>query len=234
MTDITEHKQAKEALQASEAKFRNLVESINEVIYEIDKRGQITYISPAIEFIGGYKPQEIIGRPFSNFIHQEDQSRFIERFPKILSGHLKSNGYRFVAKSGKIHWVRASSILVYEEDSVIGIRGVLVDITESKQLQMQLQQLQKMESIGMMAGGIAHDFNNLLYIILGNISIVEDDLLQNDHKAIRNLKQAEKACLGAKELTKTLITFSRGGAPFKVTASIDELVKDAVISAFIQ
>lgn len=232
ITDITERKQTQEALQESETKFRNLVESINEVIYEIDKRGQITYISPAIESIVGYKPQELIGRPFRKLVHQEDLSRLIERFKKILSGHFKPNEYRFVAKSGEIHWVRASSRPIYKEDNVIGIRGVLVDITESKQLQMQLQQLQKMESIGTMAGGIAHDFNNLLLIILGNISLSEDNILQNDNKAIKNLKQAEKACLRANELTKKLITFSKGGIPLKRTASIDNLVKNTVIFAF--
>ncbi|MCK5099045.1 MAG: response regulator, partial [Desulfobacteraceae bacterium] len=102
---------------------------------------------------------------------------------------------------------------------------------ECKQIEVQLQKAHKIEALGTLAGGIAHDFNNLLYVILGNISLVENDL-QNDGIASKNLKAAEKACLMAKELTNRLITFSKGGAPIKETIPIDNLVIDIVTSAF--
>ncbi len=100
-----------------------------------------------------------------------------------------------------------------------------------RQMESQIQLLQKMESVGTLAGGLAHDFNNLLYMILGNINLAEYNL-QNGNSASENLKAAEKACLQAKELTKKLITFSKGGSPVKEKTSIDELVRDTVIAAF--
>ncbi|MCP3889253.1 MAG: response regulator [Desulfobulbaceae bacterium] len=98
-----------------------------------------------------------------------------------------------------------------------------------KQMESQIQLLQKMESIGTLAGGLAHDFNNLLYMILGNINLAEDNLQYGD-PAFKNLKKAEKACLRAHELTKKLITFSKGGCPVKEKTYIDELVRDVVIA----
>ncbi len=98
-----------------------------------------------------------------------------------------------------------------------------------KQMESQLQQAQKMESIGTLAGGIAHDFNNLLYVVMGNISLAQDDL-NLEIETSENLKEAEKACIMAKELTARLITFSKGGDPVKKRMPINGLLKDMVVS----
>ena len=105
--------------------------------------------------------------------------------------------------------------------------------TEKKQKQMesQIQLLQKMESIGTLAGGLAHDFNNLLYIVLGNINLAEDNL-QNGNMAFENLKEAGEICLQAKELTKKLLVFSKGDDSVKEITSIGNLVKNVVVSVF--
>ncbi|MEA1969316.1 MAG: response regulator, partial [Thermodesulfobacteriota bacterium] len=98
-----------------------------------------------------------------------------------------------------------------------------------KQMEAQIQRLQKMESIGTLAGGLAHDFNNLLYVVLGNISLAQEDL-NLEIETSESLKEAEKACIKAKKLTARLITFSKGGDPVKKMMSINGLLKDTVIS----
>lgn len=97
---------------------------------------------------------------------------------------------------------------------------------EKKRLAAQLQQAQKLESVGTLAGGIAHDFNNLLSIIMGNISMAKDDV-KPEHGVTEFLDEAEKASLLARDLTKQLITFSKGGAPVKKISYISNLIEKA-------
>ena len=145
-TDISERKRTENALREAEAKYRDLVENINDVIYSIDKNGLMTYISPAIESIVGYSPSEIIGKPLIEFIYKEDLTRMRKRFEETLSGHIKPSEYRFLSKSGEIHWILASSKPVFIENQVVGIQGVLTDNTERKRAEIALQEKeQKLE-----------------------------------------------------------------------------------------
>ncbi len=103
----------------------------------------MTYISPAIESILDYSPSEIIGKPIIEFVHKEDLTRMRKRFEETLSGHIKPNEYRLLSKSGEIHWILASSKPVFLENHVIGVQGVLTDITERKQAEDALQKSEK-------------------------------------------------------------------------------------------
>jgi two-component system cell cycle sensor histidine kinase/response regulator CckA len=111
-----------------------------------------------------------------------------------------------------------------------GIISVARDITERKWMEAEVQ---KLESIGVLAGGIAHDFNNILTGILGSISLasMHVETGRAKDKVIERLAGAERACMQAKDLTQQLLTFSRGGLPIKKMASIGELLKDSVTFA---
>jgi nitrogen-specific signal transduction histidine kinase/CheY-like chemotaxis protein len=100
------------------------------------------------------------------------------------------------------------------------------NITERKRLEEEVRKSHKLESLGILAGGIAHDFNNLLTGILGNISLAKLKMSQEDKNYLR-LDSAEKAAERARDLTQQLLTFSRGGAPIKKTASIAQIVMDS-------
>ncbi|MCG2776892.1 MAG: PAS domain S-box protein [Desulfobacterales bacterium] len=144
--DITERKRSEDAMRESEKKYRDLVENISDVIYTIDTDGVMTYISPAIESIFGYSPSEIIGKPLIEFVYKDDLTRMRKRFEETLSGHIKPSEYRFLSKSGEIHWILASSKPVFVENHVIGIQGVLTDNTERKRAEIALQEKeQKLE-----------------------------------------------------------------------------------------
>ena len=104
--------------------------------------------------------------------------------------------------------------------------GISTDITERKRMEAELFKSSKLDSLGVLAGGLAHDFNNLLLGILGNVSVAMN-LVGPGEKVAAILAEIEKAALRSKELTKKLLTFSRGGSPVKEIASIERLVKDS-------
>ncbi|MFC1864805.1 PAS domain S-box protein [Chloroflexota bacterium] len=145
-TDITDRKRVEQALQASEEKYRDLVENLNDVIYTVDKEGQITYISPVIKSFSGYSPSEMIGHPLSDFIYPEDLSQAISGFRRTASGVIETREYRFLTKSGEIRWTRSSSQPIFAENRVVGLQGVLRDITERKQMEEALQQSEDFSS----------------------------------------------------------------------------------------
>jgi PAS domain S-box-containing protein len=138
--DITERRRVEDALRESEEKYRDLVENMSEVIYAADNKGMIVYISPAIESFMGYSPSEIIGRPYTEFIYEEDLPRIEKRFYEVLSGNLELSEYRVLNKFGDIRWILVSSKPTVMKNGGSGVRGVLTDVTERKRAEESLRE----------------------------------------------------------------------------------------------
>ncbi len=139
--DITERRQTETALRESEEKFRSLVENMNDIVYSADTQGILTYISPAIENAGGYKPHEMIGKHVSSFISDEDWHFADERFRQLMSGNPTGySEYQMKNKTGGIFFAKISSHPVFREGSVAGIQGIITDISARKQAEMNLRQ----------------------------------------------------------------------------------------------
>ena len=124
MSDITERKQAEEALRESEKKYRSLVENINDIVFTVDIQGLFTYMSPVAERIFGYTPEEVIGQSFSRFIFQDDLPMLMERFHMMLAGEVDPADYRIVTKTGDVRWVRSSSRPVMVDGKASGHSGL--------------------------------------------------------------------------------------------------------------
>jgi two-component system cell cycle sensor histidine kinase/response regulator CckA len=138
--DITRRRQIENALRASEEKYRDLVENINDAIYTIDSDGVLTYVSPAIESMVGYSPSELIGtRALLNFVDPEDIQRALNGFKRVMDGRLRPNYVRIKTRSGEVRWLRASSRPVYAEGKAVGIQGVLADVTDHMKAEQQAE-----------------------------------------------------------------------------------------------
>ena len=119
------------------------MEKLNEVIYAIDTNGVLTYISPAMESFTGYRPEEVIGKSFSEFLSPDELASALENFQKTLAGTAEAHEYRILTKSGEKRWVCVSSRAIIENDNVVGVQGVLSDITDRKRAEIALRESEK-------------------------------------------------------------------------------------------
>ena len=139
--DVTERKKGEEALRESEEKYRDLVENINEVIYAVDMHSVLTYVSPVAETLMGYKASEVTGHSIADFIHPEDREHMVERFQRVLRGEPRqSSEFRIMTKSDAVCWVQTSSRPIVHDDQILGVQGVLIDITERKRVEEALRE----------------------------------------------------------------------------------------------
>jgi len=116
----------------AEERYRNLIENINEVIFVIDNNGIIKYMSPVIEKISLYKPTEVEGQLFSRFVHPEDVDGLRKAIKQTYKDKTTTNDFRVLGKNGEIRYIRTSNRILYENGEIIGITGILTDITEQK------------------------------------------------------------------------------------------------------
>ncbi|MBA4388542.1 MAG: hypothetical protein C0404_11210 [Verrucomicrobia bacterium] len=109
--------------------YRDMVEKINDVIFVVDGKGVVTYVSPAVTKILGYAPQDLVGRTYADLIHEEDRPDVVKSFVDVLAGNLYPSEFRIRSKSGEMRWVRTSSHPIVVRRRAAGICGVLTDMT---------------------------------------------------------------------------------------------------------
>jgi hypothetical protein len=210
VVDETEQRAAETALRDSEARFRQLAENLPGVVYLIDPRqGHMLYTSPTYETMWG-RPRETLyadPRSFLETVHPADHARVAQAYARRRD-RLEIE-YRIVRPDGTMVWVRDLQFPILRPDgSVHTIAGLAFDITERRQLEDQLAQSQKMESLGRLAGGVAHDFNNLLQVILAYADFLKEEIGE-DSPLRQSLGEIEAAGQRASSLTRQLLTFAR-------------------------
>lgn len=228
--NIAKWKEAEEDLQESEEKYRMLFDSANDAIFLL-KDGQIIDCNKkALDMFGCTKLQ-IIGRSayeLSPPTQPDGRSSFqvvMSNIDVVKEGEPQFFEWKCLKFDGTPFDTEVSLNLI-ELKGDDCVQALIRDVTERKKMEKELLKTQKLESLGILAGGIAHDFNNLLTGIMGNISIAKMKIATDD-KLFQILTQAEKASRKAEKLTQQLLTFSKGGAPIKETASITEIIKES-------
>lgn len=215
MFDITEDKQAEEALLESENKFKGFAEHSFAGIYLIQD-GVFKYVNPRFAEIFGYSVEECTQMHYRNLVFPDDLVKVEEQVRRRISGEVDFVQYKFkgIKKGGKVIDVEiyGSSVSYNGKPAAI---GTMLDITERKQaveerekLKEQLNQAQKMEAIGQLAGGVAHDFNNKLNIILGYTQMALMKTQPSD-PLNTNLQEIMNAAKRSADLVHQLLAFAR-------------------------
>ncbi len=228
---ITDRKKAGESLHRSEEQFRGLVETSSDCIWEVNANAIYTYISPQVETILGYKPVEIIGRTPFDLMPSEEAERIEVVFNNYLeTGKPIVNLENILLHKDGRHLLLETNAVAFHDDSgkVIGYRGMGRDITGRKQLEENLRQSQKMESVGTLAGGVAHEFNNILGGITGYTELAIDDAPQNG-PVRESLDEILSLSNRARDVVKQILAFSRKGTkehkPLQAHLIIEESLK---------
>jgi PAS domain S-box-containing protein len=210
--DVSDRQRAERSRQEAETKYRTLIEQVAAISYiaELGMEGQWLYVSPQVETMFGFTADEWLAesRDWVKHIHPEDRKVVEVAEEASKRGERFQAEYRIVRKDGRIIWVSDTAAVVPGSDSHPLMEGIIVDITDKKQLEGQLQQSRRMEAVGRLAGGIAHDFNNLLTIIKGytELALMRAKGLPELRSDIERIEDASERAAG---LVRQLLAFSR-------------------------
>ena len=233
-----------EELRVSEARYKILAENSTDVVWTINLKGGLTFLSPSIYGFVGFSPKEWESRS----IHQQMTLESVKLMREIITTQLETE------KSGladpdrvlteeltynhrdghQVHGEFKANFMRDSAGQATGLLFVTRDVSERRAAEDRERELralafraQKMESLGVLAGGIAHDFNNLVMAIEANIDLARSEL-PPEFKNNSSLSIAAEACKDAAELSFRLLTFSAGGTPVKSPVALPDIVRDSV------
>jgi PAS domain S-box-containing protein len=220
---ISDLKKAQETLRESEEKFRNLFNNAEVGMFRSRLDGSMLLdLNDKYLSILGSAREETIGKP-STILWADPKER--EEMVKTLTakGHVDELEFRLIKKDGSIIDC-LTSLRLYPDQGILV--GSIMDITERKRMEKELQNARKLESLGVLAGGIAHDFNNLMGGIFGYIDLALEDC--EDPKISRYLAKTMNTIERARGLTQQLLTFSKGGSPVRKLDDLFPFIQETV------
>ena len=228
--DVTERKEAEAALLESEAKYRTIIENIEEGYHEVDVDGNMVFCNDALCKILGYSRDELIGMNYRQYMDDGTAAQALSSYHSVYrTGRpVVVPGWKLITKDGRARIVDTSVSLIRNSDGKCsGFRGIVRDVTERERGRMQSLQAQKMEAIGSLAAGIAHDFNNILYAIIGFTELCLDDV-PTDTELRSNLQAVLNSGYRARDLVNQILTFSRRSRQEKRVVNVVPIVKEAI------
>jgi PAS domain S-box-containing protein len=231
--DITPRKRSERALSVEKERLSVTLRSIGDGMISTDASGRVVTMNKVAEDLTGRELDEAAGKPLRDVFRAAQDApggaRIDPVAPVLDTGctfNLPRNAVLLSRDAVTRPIAGSADPIRSPEAGTIGVALVFRDLTQWLRREEEGSRANRMESIGVLAGGIAHDFNNILTSVLGNILLIKKDLRPGD-SSWQRLAQAEAGCLRANDLTKQLLTFSRGGDPIKKTGSMAELAREA-------
>ncbi len=220
-------RRAEVAVQESERKYKALVETTSTGFVILDQQGCVLDAnSEYVRMTGHRSLDEIWGRSVVEWTAPHDLQRNAAAVRSCMQqGFVRDLQIEYQHATGAVVPVLINATGT-DVEGTRQIISIVRDMSDRKRLEAELLRSEKLHSLGVMAGGIAHDFNNILTAILGNISLLRTSL-KPDGPSRELLAEAEKASLQARDLTRQLLTFSRGGAPVRKLFKPGALIRES-------
>ncbi|HST29430.1 MAG TPA: CHASE3 domain-containing protein [Chthoniobacterales bacterium] len=233
--DVTERKHFEQQVDAEKENLAVTLRAIGDGVITCDVNGKVIMMNSEAEKLTGWTYKEANGQPLKTVFevtvdlaaqakvqksgYRSEAQSILVNLPETVTLTSKDGSERVIEQ--------VASPIRDNKNEIGGVVLVFRDITERQRSEAERRKAETLEQLGLLAGGIAHDFNNLLTAIIGNISLASLLLPPDDEMATR-LDDAKNASMRARDLAQQLLTFARGGAPIKKTASIGKLIQDTV------
>ncbi len=233
--DVTERKRFEQQVDTEKENLAVTLRAIGDGVITCDVNGKVIMMNNEAEKLTGWISKDAIGQPLKSVFdvtvdlatqakaqksgYRNEAQSILVTLPETVTLTSKDGSERIIEQ--------VASPIRDNKNEIGGVVLVFRDITERQRNEAERRKAETLEQLGLLAGGIAHDFNNLLTAIIGNISLASLLLPPDDEMATR-LDDAKNASMRARDLAQQLLTFARGGAPIKKTASIGKLIQDTV------
>lgn len=234
--DMTERRRTEAELRKSEEKYRTIIESMEDGYFEIDLKGNYTFVNEALCKKSGRSREELLGMNNRIYTLPEQAGRARKMFK-----HMYETGkaitimdYDVIDKNGAVRTLDVTASPIFDSSGKpVGARGIGRDVTERKRMEEEREKIserlnhsQKMEAIGTLAGGIAHDFNNILASIMGSAELIR---LRSDQPGLDPyLDRILKSCDRAKDLVNQILTFGQQKERETKEINLNDLMADVV------
>ena len=231
LVDVSERLEMEKHLHKEQEFVRSLVASFPDVIAVLDLDGTYTFVSPLVKDVLGRPTDEFVGKPLGWQVHPDDLTKLRAIFQKVATGQGTNSQfeYRALHADGSWRMLRASASPLSDANGKInGLVASARDVTESKTIEQQLMQKEKLAAMGEMMTGVAHELNNPLTAILGISDLIReravDDAMRHQIETV--LKQARRAAT----IVQNLLVFSRPSVLRQSKVQLDQIVKQALDS----
>lgn len=226
--EVTQQKEAENALIESEEKFRNIAERSFDLIIMTDLKGVITYTSPSVEINFDYKADEMINLNIKDLVNEDEQPDIVKALEAIGKGNTVENLHIHLnRKDGAEAILEINACPIYKDNEIIGSQSIARDITETMRLQELESRAQRLETAGQIAGQVAHDFNNLLAPLMAYPEFIRNELEQ-DHPALEYLEDIESSARQIAEINQQLLTLGRRGHYNQEPINLNKIIKQTV------
>ncbi|MGQ9550305.1 MAG: response regulator, partial [Roseiflexus sp.] len=217
-------RRTEQELREIEARYRLITENTSDLIVILDEQYCFQYISPSVTTLLGYTAEELIGHDALFLIHPDDLPYPDDYWRVLLQRTHTTATFRYRHAGGAWRWIECNVRMVQQGD---GLTVIVVgrDVTERRELEERLLQIQKMDALGRLSGGIAHDFNNMLAVIAGCTELARQ-LIPNDHPATGELIEIQLATERATALTRQLLAFAHRQRSEPRPIDLNALIRD--------
>ena len=233
--EIADRKAAEEKIKQSEAKYRSILENMQEGYFEVDLKGVFIFVNNAMLEISGYSADELIGMSYKNIVDVKAADAVFSIFSRVYKTHRSGKMMSFdtINKSGeKINVEISVSLLFDVNNDPVGFSGIARDTSEriaaekeKRQLEIKLQRSQKMEALGLLAGGVAHDLNNVLSGVVSYPELLLMDLPE-DSPLRKPLLTIQRSGQKAADIVMDLLALARRGVPATEIVNLNDIVRD--------